>query len=162
MKQKGFASVVILLIGVFSVLLLILALNIKKVDRNLLPRADPGNKHLEELANESIFAGLPPNATLSGPIVKTPAQWRQPGFQTGGWDGAGVVMMFVSKDPESTVYQFFATRAIATGWQDVKAGSNGFISTWKKTYSDGTTTHLSLYSFEDNPNGRRYELAGGI
>jgi hypothetical protein len=123
---------------------------------------DPGNKRLNELSADPVFASLPPGAHLSGPIARTPARYRQPGFQTGGWDGPSVVVTFVSDQPASAIYQFYAARAADVGWHATAQGSLGYTDNWTKTYSDHATGYLSLDSLENGPKGFTYTLSGSI
>jgi hypothetical protein len=100
---------------------------------------DPGNRRLNELSTDPVFAKLPLGTRLSSPIVRTPARYRQAGFQTGGWDGPSVVVSFVSNQPTSTIYQFYAVRAADAGWHATARGSLGYTDRWTKTYSDNAT-----------------------
>lgn len=123
---------------------------------------DPGNKRLNELSADPVFVGLPTGAVLSGPIARTPAHYRQPAFQTGGWDGPSVVVTFVSNQPASAIYQFYESQAADTGWHATSRGALGYIDTWTKTYSDNATAYLSLDALENSSTGRIYKLSGSI
>ena len=123
---------------------------------------DPGNKRLKELSADPIFASLPDGAVLSGSINRTPARYRQPGFQTGGWDGPNVVATFISNQPVSTIYQFYAIRAANAGWHASSQGSLGYTDSWIKTYADGATGYLSLDALGNGSKGSIYKLSGSI
>ena len=118
---------------------------------------DPGNKRLNELANDPVFSVIPPNASLSGPIIKKPAQFRQPAFQTAGWDGPSVRLYFVSNEPKATIYQFYAALAADAGWQTGSKDSDGNVDSWTKTYSDNAKATLTLFGPNDKST---YTLAG--
>jgi hypothetical protein len=145
------------------VVLLILVLTHQVVFNGPLPgTGDPGNKRLNELANDPVFSALPPNASLSGPIIKTPAQYRHSTFETSGWNGPSVEVIFVSKEPKAKIYQFYAAQAADTGWDAGNKNSDGYTRTWTKTYPDKVDAGLILYTLDDNPNVRRYDLVGSI
>jgi len=117
---------------------------------------DPGNKRLNELTNDKVFSILPPNVSLSGQIIKTPAEYRHPAFQTAGWDGPSVEMIFTSTDTKAVVYKFYAAMAAETGWQPRSTDRDGYIDSWTKIYSDRAEAILILYG----PTGHTYKLVG--
>jgi len=121
------------------------------------PGGDPGNKRLNELSHDPIFAVLPPGAT-NVHVTRTPANYTQPPFQTGGWNGPSVEVTFRSSAPIANVYHFYARRAAATGWHALKRNVNGVIVSWNKTYPDRAQAWLSLWS--DSPS--TYSLEGSI
>jgi hypothetical protein len=124
---------------------------------------DPGGRRLRELGRDPVFAARPPAATGVG-VTRTPARYRRPGFQTGGWDGAGVKKTFTSTAPPAEVFRFYARRAAAAGWHAGSTGSLGLTDSWTKTYPDGAPATLVLLLLTPPGAGaaRLYSLAGGI
>ena len=124
---------------------------------------DPGGKRLKELSNDSVFAAVPRRATIVK-LTRTPARYRQPAFQTGGWDGPSVTLMFRSSSPPGFVYRFYGGRAEAAGWHPTASGGLGFVDRWRKTYSDGATAYLSLSLLTplSSASVRLYMLGGGV
>lgn len=158
LKLLGKIIAVLATVLIVALLLLILA---KQVVFNGPPpgTGDPGNKRLNELANDAVFSILPPNAQLNGLVVKTPAQYRQPGFQPPGWVGPSVEIMFTSSESKAAIYQFYATRAAETGWlASANRATDGYIYSWTKTYSDSALASLILYG----PDGGTYQLVGSV
>lgn len=121
---------------------------------------DPGNQHLHDLSSDPIFASLPPGAQPNGPIVQTPAQYRQPAFQGAGWDGPSVVRTFVSNAAPETVYQYYAAAAAQAGWQPQSQGANGYTDQWTKLYPDHARAQLALLEIGSSAKGRTYQLGG--
>ena len=99
------------------------------------PGGDPGNKRLDELGNDRIFQVLPPGANVVGTIVRTPAQYRQPGFDAGGWDGPAVALKFKSAQPPASVFTYYAHRATELGW--IRTGNKNVLG-----YPEGLTKTL--------------------
>ena len=110
-----------------------------------------------------MFAAVPPGATTVK-RTRTPARYRQPAFQTGGWDGPSVSLMFRSSSPPGSVYRFFGRRADAAGWHGIASGGLGFTDRWRKMYPDGATAYLSLSLLTPPATASRrlYTLAGGV
>jgi hypothetical protein len=48
---------------------------------------DPSDRRLNQLASDPIFASLPPEAEKTGPMERTPAHHREPGFEPGAGTG---------------------------------------------------------------------------
>jgi len=90
------------------------------------PGGDPGNKRLDELGSDGIFAVLPPGARMSGATVRTTARYRKPGLDGGGWDGPGVTLKFTSAQSPASVFTFYADRATAFGWVATKNNVLGY------------------------------------
>jgi hypothetical protein len=124
---------------------------------------DPGGKRLRELSNDPVFDARPPGAARVV-LTRTPARYREPGFDAGGWHGPAVTATFRSEAPTAAVYGFYARRAKAAGWQATKSGALGLADTWTKTYPDGADAMLLLSLVARHPNAspRRYTLAGGV
>ena len=105
---------------------------------------DPGDKHLNELAADPIFAALPPQAVPAGTLV------RRPAFQTavfGGhvWNGPSVSLTFTSTQSPGSVFTYYANRATSGDW--VPNGNKnvlGYPEVWEKTYPGGVHAGLSL------------------
>ena len=124
---------------------------------------DPGGKRLKELGNDPVFAVLPPRATIVK-LTRTPARYRQPAFQTGGWDGPSVSLVLRSPAPRAAVYRFYNRRAEAAGWRVTAVGGLGLPDSWRKTYPDGAPAYLSFALLTPFRSERRrlYMLAGGV
>lgn len=124
---------------------------------------DPGGKRLKELGRDAVFAAVPRGATLIR-LTRTPARYRQPAFQTGGWDGPSVVLMLRSPAPPAAVYRFYGRRANAAGWHATASGAFGLTDRWTKTYADGARAYLSfaLLTLPTSVSPRLYRLAGGV
>jgi hypothetical protein len=108
------------------------------------PNPDPGNRHLNELAADPIFATLPPGAVATGPPVRTPARERKT-FGGSVWDGPGVSVTFTSTEPPGAVFAYYATRATSAAW--VPNGNKnilGYPEVWNKTYPGGVHASLGL------------------
>jgi hypothetical protein len=124
---------------------------------------DPGGKRLSELSHDPVFAAVPRGATMVK-LTQTPARYRQPAFQTGGWDGPSVMLMFRSSSPPALVYRFYGRRAKAAGWHGIASGALGFTDRWRKRYPDGAAAYLSLSLLTPPPTASRrlYMLGGGV
>jgi hypothetical protein len=125
---------------------------------------DPGNKRLRELRNDPVFSHLPDGAHLKGSIVETPAHYRQPVLEGGGWETPTVGVTFVDDQPPATIYQFYAAQAAATGWQVSHYNQLGYAYRWTKTYPDHANAWLILSNVENTSQGQgqTYEFGGGI
>ena len=106
---------------------------------------DPGNKRLNQLSTDPIFASLPPGAQQSGPMVKSPAKYRTPAFQPAGWDGPAVKVTFADVQPPESVFLFYTANAVAAGWAP---GSNrnvlGYPENWTKNFPGNWLASLGL------------------
>jgi hypothetical protein len=124
---------------------------------------DPGGRRLRELAGDHVFVAQPPGAARVV-LTQTPAHYREPGFDAGGWHGPAVTATFRSGAPPAVVYCFYARRAQAAGWQATKPRALGLADTWTKTYPDGAdaTLLLSLLTHQPDAPPRLYTLAGGV
>lgn len=128
---------------------------------------DPGNVRLHMLRADPVFRTLPPQSHLLMPIKLEPAQWTQPPFQTGGWNGADVVMVFHSDQSVAQVAAFYNARAQAAGWR-LDGFDNGMPASWSKYYPGRISADLTFsYGSEvaaSDTYGRKgtYELAGSI
>jgi hypothetical protein len=124
---------------------------------------DPGNRRLHELSGDRVFEAAPPGATAVR-VVKTPARYVKPGFESGGWHGPSVVVTFTSAAPPAQVYGFYARQAESAGWHATSTGALGLTDTWRKTYPDGTaaTLLLSLLTLQPGATQRDYMLSGGV
>ncbi len=124
---------------------------------------DPGGKRLQELSRDPVFAAVPRGATIVS-RRRTPARYRQPAFQTGGWDGPSVTLMLRSSASPRAVYRFYGRRAKATGWHATASGALGLTDRWTKTYADGARAYLSfaLLTLPMSVSPRLYVLAGGV
>jgi hypothetical protein len=124
---------------------------------------DPGGRRLRELASDAVFSARPPGAPRVV-VTRTPARYREPGFDAGGWHGPAVTATFRSAAPPATVYRFYARRAQAAGWHATKSGALGLADTWTKTYPDGAdaTLVLSLLTHATSGPPRLYTLSGGV
>ena len=110
-----------------------------------------------------MFAAVPRGATIVK-LTRTPARYRKPGFEGGGWDGPGVSLMFKSSAPPADVYRFYDRRADAAGWRATASGALGLTDRWTKTYADGAAAYLSLALLTRPLTApeRLYFLAGGV
>jgi hypothetical protein len=124
---------------------------------------DPDGRRLAALAADPVFASLPPGATEIE-TVRTRAEYREPGFTGGGWDGPSVVVTFSSAAPPDAVYGFVAERAKAAGWEPLASGALGLTDRWEKTFPDDASATLTLSLLEGADAGPEavYRLAGGI
>src|SRR2546428_10803908 len=104
---------------------------------------DPGGKRLKELSHDLVFAAVPRGATIVK-LTRTPARYRKPGFEGGGWDGPGVSLMFKSSAPPADVYRFYDRRAGAAGSRATPSGALGLSDRRAKTSPGGATASLSL------------------
>lgn len=98
------------------------------------------------LRSDPIFATLPPQSYLLEPIKSEPARWTQPAFQGGGWNGAGVTVIFHSNLPVAQVAHFYNRKARADGWRPGAVGGLGFPLSWSKDYSGGVPASL-IFSY---------------
>jgi hypothetical protein len=108
------------------------------------PNPDPGNRHLNALAADPIFATLPPGAAPTGPPVRTPARERKT-FGGSVWDGPGVSVTFTSKQPQGAVFTYYVNLATSAGW--VPNGNKnilGYPEVWNKTFPGGARASLAL------------------
>lgn len=105
---------------------------------------DPGNRRLDQLSRDRVFASLPEGAVATGPLAKIPARYRTPAFQPAGWDGPAVSLTFTSPQPPVSVFSFFQANAAAAGWNPANRNALGYPQTWTKTYPDGVRGDLSL------------------
>jgi hypothetical protein len=122
---------------------------------------DPGGERLGALADDGVFATLPEDAT-DVETERREAQYREPGFGGGGWDGPAVVVTFTSATAPEEVYAFYERRAEAAGWTPTAAGRLGLTDRWAKTFPDGAPATLSLALLDDASPARTYRLSGGI
>ena len=122
---------------------------------------DPGGKRLGALADDGVFAAVPDGATQVE-TERREAQYREPGFSGGGWDGPAVVVTFTSATAPEEVYAFYAQRAEAAGWSPTAEGRLGLTDRWAKTFPDGAPATLSLSLLDDTSPTRTYRLSGGI
>ena len=100
---------------------------------------------LNRLAAEPVFQNLPPETHPTGPALRTAATYRPPGFDGGGQSGPSVTLTMVSSASPQVVFQFFTTRAEATGWHpNGNRNILGSPEVWTKPYGRGTTASLSL------------------
>jgi hypothetical protein len=122
---------------------------------------DPGDKRLNQLTSDRVFAALPDGATEVD-TTEQPARYRKPGFSGGGWDGPSVVVTFKTSAPPAAVYRFYAQNAESAGWKPTAAGRLGLTDRWAKTYSDGAPATLSLVLLDQESSQRTYRLSGGV
>jgi hypothetical protein len=124
---------------------------------------DPSGRRLKELSNDPVFAAVPRGATIVK-LTRTPARYRKPGFEGGGWDGPSVTLLLRSSAPPADVYRFYGRRAEAAGWHATASGGLGFTDRWAKTYSDRAAAYLSLALLTRSPTAseRLYFLGGGV
>jgi hypothetical protein len=123
---------------------------------------DPGGRRLKELSDDEVFAALPDGAKMVEE-TRTPARYRQPAFQTGGWDGPSVVIAFKSSAPPADVFRFYARRAAAAGWRPQAGPEAERARVWLKTYPDGAEATLLLTLLPSSKTGGQvYYLSGGI
>jgi hypothetical protein len=108
------------------------------------PSPDPGNRHLNALAADVIFATLPPGAVPTGPPVRTQARKRST-FGGSEWDGPAVTVTFTSTEPPEVVLTYYANLAASAGW--VPNGNKnilGYPDAWNKTFPGGVHASLGL------------------
>ncbi len=109
------------------------------------PGGDPGNRYLNELTHDPIFAALPGHARAFAPLVQTPARFASPGFDAGGWHGPAATLTFTSTETPGSVFSYYRDRAGQTGWTPTgNRNVLGFPDVWSKSAADGTPEHLSL------------------
>jgi hypothetical protein len=109
---------------------------------------DPGNRHLNELAADPIFATLPPHALVTGSLVLTPASQTSV-FGGHVWNGPAVTLRFTSTQPPSSVFTYYADLAHSAGW--VPNGNKnvlGYPEVWDKSYPGGVHAGLSLIDMD--------------
>jgi hypothetical protein len=112
------------------------------------PDPDPGNRHLNALAADPIFATLPPGALATGPPLRTPARKRST-FGGSVWDGPGVSVTFTSTQPSRAVFTYYADLATSARW--VPNGNRnilGYPEVWNKTYPGGVHASLGLIDMD--------------
>jgi hypothetical protein len=114
---------------------------------------DPGNRRLDQLAADRVFASLPAGAVAAGPLAEIPARYRTPAFQPPGWDGPAVSLTFTSSRSPASVFSFFQARAASAGWSPANRNALGYPQTWTKTYPDGVRGDLSLIQTVRVPEG---------
>jgi hypothetical protein len=116
--------------------------------KQLPSNPDPGNKHLSELAADSIFAALPPHAAVVGSLVRSPA--RQTSVLGGHvWNGPSATLTLTSSQPPGSVFSYYANLATSVGW--VPNGNKnvlGYPEDWDKTYPGGVHATLSLIDMD--------------
>ena len=106
---------------------------------------DPGDKRLNQLSADAIFASLPSGAQLIGHIEKTPAKWQDNGwFEPSGWNGPSVRLTFSDPRTPDTALAFYANLAIASGWVGNGNKKDGFAVDWTKKFSGGWQGSLGL------------------
>jgi hypothetical protein len=106
---------------------------------------DPGNERLNQLASDSVFAALPPDARQSGLMVKIPAKYRTPAYQPAGWDGPAVQFTFTDSQPPDTVFSFYVSSAVRAGWSaNPNRNRLGYPEVWTKTFPAGWPATLGL------------------
>jgi hypothetical protein len=118
---------------------------------------DPGGHRLRELSRDPVFTQLPPGAQNAS-LDKTQAEYRKPGFGSGGWAGPAVVLSFTSAADPASVFLYYTQLATSNGWQPKAIGSLGVTDRWTKTYSDGAAATLFLAKLPRS----EYRLSGGI
>ena len=92
---------------------------------------------------------------MVGTIARTPAQYRAPGFDSGGWDGPAVTLKFMSAQPAASVFIYYAARTSKFGWVATKNNVLGYPQAWTKTYPGGVRGDLTLIDLElRSPTGR--------
>ncbi len=114
-------------------------------NHNVPPGGDPGNRRLDDIGSDQVFRRVPDDADASGPVVRTPARYRKPGLDGGGWHGPAATLQFTSNQPPGSVFAYYADRATDFGW--VATGNKnvlGYPEAWAKTYPDGTRANLTL------------------
>jgi hypothetical protein len=112
---------------------------------NGLPSAYRGNKILNQLAGEAVFQTFPPDSHATAPLHKAAAYSVQPGFDGGGTNGPAVTLTFASTTAAQTVFEFYASRAQASGWRpNGNRNVLGSLDVWTKPYPAGLTASLSL------------------
>jgi hypothetical protein len=123
---------------------------------------DPGGHRLRELSDDRVFATLPTGATLSGPIIRTPAN-HKPLLDGGGWSGPTIVVTFTSTTAPTDIFAFYDQQATAAGWKPNGKGALGVTDGWGKTFPDGANASLSLTDYPAAPGtSPRYSLDAGI
>jgi hypothetical protein len=114
---------------------------------------DPGDRRLDQISKDRVFASLPAGAVAAGPLDKMPARYRAPAFQGAGWDGPAVSLRFTSSRSPASVFAFFEASAAAAGWSPGNRNTLGYPQTWIKTYRDGVRGELSLIRTVRAPAG---------
>jgi hypothetical protein len=125
---------------------------------------DPGNRRLHQLADDPIFSVLPPGAGRAE-VKLTPARYEPVSFSGGGWHGPSVSRTFESSAEPISVFAFYGERAREEGWAAALAGSLHVTDRWRKSYPNGATGYLSIFTsrpFEAAAGPRQYQLQGGI
>ena len=131
---------------------------------------DPGGRRFGELSSDSIFVALP-TGVADVKITHTPVKYQDNGaFEGSGWNGAAVEITFKSSLQPTDVYQFYARRAAAAGWQptgtDIVFGTSSATDRWEKIYPDGAKARLFFDLLPGDrsviPPEHSYDLLGGI
>lgn len=101
--------------------------------RNSTPgNPDPGNRLLNALAADPVFAALPPGAVRTSRQEK-PTTYSSGGiFESGEWAAPTVIMTFTSARSVRDVYGFYAERAHDAGWTPSQWLPAGFADIWAK------------------------------
>ena len=82
---------------------------------------------------------------MSGAIIRTPARYREPTFDSGGWDGPGITLRFTSTKPPASVFRYYADRATQFSWIATgKTNVLGYSDEWTKTYPGSIRGYLML------------------
>ena len=121
---------------------------------------DPGDRRLNQLVSDPIFATLPPEAEMTGPMERTRAQYREPGFEPAGWDGPFVRVPFASSQPPASVFTYYKAEADADGWtSNGNRNLLGYPFDWQKRFPDGWQGSLGLLDLtsRDVTPGDRHE-----
>ena len=106
---------------------------------------DPGNKRLDQLSADPIFAELPSGAELIGHMEKTPAKWQDNGwFEPSSWNGPAVRITFVDSDAPDAAFSFYANLATTSGWVSNGNTKDGYPVAWTKKFPSGWEGSLGL------------------
>ena len=155
MSRRAFAAAAVVFIGVvrdlpraicvLGVMTLLLAA-CSDVGNGPTPgTGDPGNKRLNQLSTDPIFASLPPGAQQVGSMEKIAAKYRRPAFEPAGWDGPAVKVTFSDAQPPESVFSFYTSNAVAAGWMPAtNRNVLGFPETWNKTFPGKWLANLGL------------------
>lgn len=91
---------------------------------------------------------------MIGSIARTPARYRKPGLDGGGWDGPAIALKFTSAQSAASVFTYYAAQTSKLGWVATKNNALGYPQGWTKTYPDGTRAELTLTDLEiQTPTG---------
>jgi hypothetical protein len=119
---------------------------------------DPGERHLHQLRADPVFAAVPPEGAIGRSIVEHRASFRKAGLDGGGWSGPTVTLTFISNRASTSVYDFYAAVARASGWRARAEGARNLTDSWTKTYPDGSPASLSLTDAPATAGRLRYTL----